>query len=242
MLQKIRAIVLRTIKYGDTSLIVDTFTDSHGRMSFITKVGHTKRTMRTMSLWQPLAMVEFESDIRPGASHLPRPLDVRQYYSYCDTPYSPVKSSLCLFLAEFLNAALREEKVNEPLFIYLQSSFQWLDMSSDMHAVANFHLVFIMHLSRFIGIYPNMEDSGSYFDLLAGTYTHSVPQHSHYLKPDEAHYLPILFRMNYSTMHLFRFSRVARMRMLTVLNTYYRLHVPMFPELKSLDVLHELFD
>lgn len=241
MLQKIRGIVLRTVKYGDTSLIVDMFTDTHGRMSFITKVGHAKRSVRTMSLWQPLAMLEFEADIRHGSTRLPRPSDVRQYYSYSDLPYSPVKSSLCIFLAEFLNAALREEKANEPLYLYLQSSFQWLDIAAEMAAVANFHLVFLMHLSRFIGVYPNMEDHGKYFDLLAGTFTYIQPSHSHYLKPDEAHYLPVLFRMNYSTMHLFHFSRAARLRILAVLNTYYRLHVPQFPELKSLEVLHELF-
>lgn len=49
-------------------------------------------------------------------------------------------------------------------------------------------------------------------------------------------------RMNYDTMHLFAMSRVERMRCLTVIEQYYRLHLPDFPELKSLDVLKELFD
>lgn len=242
MQENIRGIVLRTVKYGDTSLIVDLFTEKHGRQSFMTTISRSKRMVRTVSLWQPLSMVEFQADIRHGASRLPRPTDVRQYYNYIDLPYSPIKSSLAIFIAEFLSAALREEKDNEPLYAYLQHSFQWLDMSEDASAIANFHLVFIMHLSRFIGIYPNTEDEGNYFDLLAGTFTYGQPPHSHFLKPEEARYLPLLFRMNYSTMHLFRFSRAARMRILTVLNSYYRLHVPAFPELKSLDVLHEMFD
>lgn len=53
--------------------------------------------------------------------------------------------------------------------------------------------------------------------------------------------LPVLFRMNYPTMHLFRLSRRERQRILHVLNEYYRLHVPGFPELKSLEILQELF-
>lgn len=242
MQEKVHGIVLRTVKYGDSSLIVDLFTEGHGRQSFMTSIARSKRSVRTVSLWQPLSMVEFQADIRPGASRLPRPVDVQQYYSYSDLPFSPIKSSLAIFISEFLCAALREEKDNAPLYSYLESSLQWLDMSDNPSAIANFHLVFLMHLSQFIGIYPNTEDSGNYFDLLAGTFTHGQPMHSHFLKPEEARYLPILFRMNYATMHLFHFSRAARMRILSVLNTYYRLHVPSFPELKSLDVLHEMFD
>ena len=48
--------------------------------------------------------------------------------------------------------------------------------------------------------------------------------------------------MNYDTMRLFRMSRTDRWKILTTLNAYYRLHIPGFPELKSLDVLHDVFD
>lgn len=242
MQEKIKGIVLRTVKYGDKSLIVDLFTESHGRMSFMTALTRTKRTVCGASLWQHLSMVEFNADIRPSNARLARPTDVRLYYNYIDVPFSPVKSSIAMFVSEFLNAALREEKNNAALYSYLESSFQWLDMTDDVSAIANFHIVFVMQLSRFIGIYPNTEDDGNYFDLMAGAYTYGQPPHSHFLKPEEARYLPLLFRMKYSTMHLFRFSRSARMRILAVLCAYYRLHVPAFPELKSLDVLHEMFD
>ena len=110
-----------------------------------------------------------------------------------------------------------------------------------------------MHLSRFMGIYPNLEVNDNfncqlstlncqlYFDLLAGTYCDRQPDHSHFLKNQEAQALPILFRMDYPNLHLFRFSRQERIRILQVLNEYYRLHVPNFPELKSLEVLQELY-
>ena len=59
---------------------------------------------------------------------------------------------------------------------------------------------------------------------------------------EEARVLPVLFRMDYATLHLFRLSRRERMRILQVLNEYYRLHVPNFPELKSLEVLQEFYE
>lgn len=229
------------VKYGDSSLIVDLFTESHGRQSFITSVAHAKRAARTISLWQPLSMVSFTTNIRSGGSRLPKPIDAHTYYNYTSMPFSPIKSTLALFLAEFLCAALREEKENASLFRYLESSFKWLDMVENPVAIANFHLVFLMHLSRFIGIYPNFDTPSVYFDLVSGCYCDHQPLHAHFLQYAEAKRLPALFRMNYSTIHLFHFSRQTRQRILHVLNEYYRLHVPTFPELKSLEVLHDLY-
>jgi DNA repair protein RecO (recombination protein O) len=249
MQQTLRGIVLRTVKYGDTSIIVDLFTESHGRMSFMASTSRAKRSVRNVSFWQPLSMVEFSAELLPNGGKLPRPSDVRTYYNYMDLPFSPVKSTLALFLSEFLSAALREEKENAPLFRYIESSLQWLDLAEAPASVANFHLAFLMHLSRFIGIYPNLDINSQlstvncqlYFDLLAGTYCDHRPSHPHFLQGQEAQNLPTLFRMNYPTMHLFRLSRRERQRILQVLNTYYRLHVPQFPELKSLEVLQEFY-
>ena len=278
MQETLRGIVLRTVKYGDTSIIVDLFTESHGRMSFMASISRAKRSVRSVSFWQPLSMVEFSAELLPNGGKLPRPSDVRTYYNYIDLPFSPIKSTLALFLAEFLSAALREEKENTPLYRYIESSLQWLDLADSPASIANFHLAFLMHLSRFIGIYPNLDVSGNlnlnpnsplsavhsplstvhfqlstvnsqlstvnsqlYFDLLAGTYCDRQPSHAHFLRNEEARVLPVLFRMNYPTMHLFRLSRRERQRILHVLNEYYRLHVPGFPELKSLEILQELF-
>lgn len=97
----------------------------------------------------------------------------------------------------------------------------------------------------FLGLYPNLEDyhTGDYFDLLNACFTSTRPQlHSSYINPEEAGRLRQLMRMNYETMHLFGMSRAERTRCLTIMNDYYRLHLPDFPALKSLDVLKELFD
>lgn len=259
MQETLRGIVLRTVKYGDTSLIVDLFTERRGRMSFMTSTSRAKRTVRSVSFWQPLSMVEFNTELKPNAGKLPHPTDVRAYYNYTDLPFSPVKSTLALFLSEFLSAALREEKDNPLLYKYVESSLQWLDMVESPASIANFHLAFLMHLSRFIGIYPNLDptpnsqlstcqlvnsqlvNSQLYFDLMAGCYCDHQPPHAHFLRSAEAEVLPLLFRMDYPTMHLFRLSRQQRLRILHVLNEYYRLHVPNFPELKSLEVLQELY-
>lgn len=81
------------------------------------------------------------------------------------------------------------------------------------------------------------------FDLQNACFTPLRPQlHSDYIAPEEAARLTRLMRMNYETMHLFAMSRMERARCLTIMNEYYRLHLPDFPVLKSLEVLKELFD
>ena len=48
-------------------------------------------------------------------------------------------------------------------------------------------------------------------------------------------------RMNFDNMRFFKMNREERGRCLDVIITYFRLHVPNFPEMKSLSVLKALF-
>ena len=226
MLQKTKGIVLHTLKYNDTSIIVDMYTELSGRTSFLVPVPRSRKAAVKSVLFQPLSFIEFEADFRPNAT-LYRVKEAKSFYPFTSIPYDPYKSSMALFLAEFLYRAIREEAENRPLFAYLQHSVIWLDECRE--GFANFHL----------------EDyhTGDYFDLLNACFTSTRPQlHSSYINPEEAGRLRQLMRMNYETMHLFGMSRAERTRCLTIMNDYYRLHLPDFPALKSLDVLKELFD
>lgn len=242
MFQKTKGIVLHTLKYNDTSNIIDIYTREGGRASFIVRISRTRKSGMKSMFFQPLALVNLEVDIRPNVS-LHRIREVKLSYPFRSLPFHPYKSSISMFLAEFLYRALKEEAPNEPLYAYLEHSILWLDACEERSFV-NFHLVFLMRLSRFLGLYPNVEDytSGSYFDLLNACFTPLQPEGGAYLKPDEAARIRMLLRMNYDTMHLFGMSRAERNRCLMVINDYYRLHLPDFPLLKSLDVLKELFD
>ena len=242
MLQKTRGIVLRTLKYKDSSLIADVYTEVSGRTSFLLPVSRSRKAPVKTALFQPLAMVELEADYRPNVT-MYKVKEAKSFYPFSSLPFDPYKSAIALFLSEFLCRALREETENRPLFAYLQHSVVWLDECRG--GFANFHLVFLMRLSRFLGLYPNLEHyaEGDYFDLQAACFTSLRPQtHSHYIGPQEAARLRRLMRMNYETMHLFGMSRTERARCLSVINDYYRLHLPDFPELRSLEVLKELFD
>lgn len=233
---------MHTLKYKDTSIIAEVYTEVAGRASFMVPVPRSRKAVVKAVLFQPLALVELEADFRPNAS-IYKIKEAKSSWPFSTLPYDPCKAAIALFLSEFLYRAVREEAENRPLFAYLRHSIIWLDECRE--GFANFHLVFLMRLSRFLGLYPNLEDyhRGDYFDMRNACFTSLRPQfHSDYIVPEDASRLTRLMRMNYDTMHLFAMSRTERSRCLAIMNEYYRLHLPDFPVLKSLDVLKELFD
>ena len=240
MLTKTQAIVLHSLKYGESRLIVDMFTRSHGRLSFIVNIPKSAKSKVKIQLFQPLTVLEIESDVRPKVQ-LQKLKDVRLASPFVSIPFEPDKLSISLFVAEFLYYALRSEQQNALLFDYVINSIQWLDGQEG--SIANFHLVFLMRLSRFLGFYPNLDDyvSGDYFDLRESVFCSTPPAHHDFLHPDEAEKIQLMMRMDFPTMYLFRMSHQERNRLLEVALTYYRLHLTDFPLLKSVSVLKELY-
>jgi len=269
VLVKTEAIVLHSFKYGESRLIVDMFTREAGRLSFAVPLPRSAKSRLKKQYFQPMTLLEVECDVRQRVQ-LQKLKDARLLTPYASIPFSPEKLALSLFTAEFLYHALRSEQQDVPLFAYISDSMQWLDMAATGYA--NFHLTFLMRLSRFLGFYPNLEEGERLeeggtrkeerevileeggtrkkergmtfrwmFDLREGRFCAHAPLHHDFLSPDEARIIRLLMRMDFATMHLFRFSRQQRNRIVDVLLQYYRLHIPQFPELKSLSVLQELF-
>lgn len=235
-----RAIVLRTIKYNEDSIIANLLTEERGCMSMIVRISRAKRAAVRHTLFQPPAILHIEWTDRPRAE-LQRPTAVQSAFPFSSIPYDPYKNAMALFLSEFLYYAIKSEPDARSLFEYLERSLEWLDTAE--HGYSNFHLVFLLRLTRFLGFAPNIHHAtaGCYFDLRGSCFTEQVPAHNDYLEPRDAALVPTLLRMAFGNMHVFKFSGAERSRLLEYINTYYRLHLPDFPELKSLAVLKELF-
>ena len=240
MTQKLKGIVLCTLKYSDKSNIVRIYTEQRGKQSFLVPAKHSRKTNVNSVLFQPLSLVELEAEIR-NSSEIHHIREARLLHPLVSIPFNPYKSGIAMFIAEFLYRALREEDSDDRLFAYISNSILWLDACSS--SFANFHLVFLMHLSLFVGLYPNTDDyaDGDYFDMLNACFVSVRPSHLMYLPPDESSRICTLLRMNYDNMHLFLMNRNERNRCLDIICQYYGIHFPNFPELKSLSVLKELY-
>ena len=216
------------------------FTREAGRLSFVVSLPKTPKSRLKKQYFQPMTLLEVECDVRQR-QQLQKLKDARLLSPYTSIPFSAEKLALSLFIAEFLYHALHSEQQNEPLFSYLVDAMQWLDFAEKGYA--NFHLTFLMRMSRFLGFYPNLDDytDGCVFDLRTATFSLQVPTHRDFLRPDDARRIHLIMRMDFPTMHLYRLNRMDRNRIVDVLLQYYRLHIPQFPEMKSLSVLQELW-
>lgn len=193
------------------------------------------------ALLQPLSVVEIECRVVQG-NDLQRLRQVSPLVVYKDLYFNPMKCSVGIFIADFLNRMLRETAPDEQLWRYITESLRLLDLTH--RSIANFHIVFLYGVSLFLGIRPDVAGYrvGAVFDMLAGCYTTVLPSHSHYLRNEEAKVLLLLERMTIANYHHFRFSREERNRILEAMIEYYDLHIPGVASMKSLPVLQSLFE
>lgn len=240
MTEKTRAIMLHSIKYSESQLIVDFLTESMGRLSFLVRLPKSSNGKMKRQYFQPLMLLDIEFDYRPSRK-LQRLINIGVAYPFGSIPLSPVKISLSLFLAEFLLYATRCEQKNASLFGFIYQSLVWLDQASGN--ISNFHLLFLVRLTYFLGLEPNLAEwtGKEYFDLMDGCFVSLVPSHSHYLSIADSFHLVQIFRLRYNTMHLYPMSRQERNHCVEVIIEYYQLHIPGFPDMKSLPVLKTLF-
>ena len=232
-------LIFHALRYSDDQLIVEGLARNYGRVSFMVRISHAPRAKVRHVIFQPMAVLEVQWEENPRAK-LMRPIAARVSQPWSSLHTSPIKAAITLFLAEFLLQVCRNEQSGELFFDYLLHSLTWLDTAEE--GFANFHLLFLMRLAQFLGIAPNTSDTGlPFFDLLAAEFVSRAPAHAYYIYGDEARAFEQLLRMNFSTMHLFQLTRTQRNRILELILTYYRLHIPSLPELKSWEVLREIF-
>lgn len=236
-----KGIVLKCVKYDDKSFIAHLFTAHHGHLSFIVSGGRSKRSSMNARLFAPLSFVTFQCDLKPNTT-LQRIKEAHALFVQQDTPYHPVKRSMAMLLGEFMAYALREETENKDLYTYLEHSFRWLDIVDS--GFANFHLVFLVKLAKFIGIAPNIDayGEGNSFDLTRGRFIEHGITCDTVMSERDASVLYRLHLTNYETMGEIAMNRQDRARMIDYMATYYAIHLPKFPALQSLEILQQLFD
>ncbi len=238
MLITTSAIVLQTIKYGESDLIVKLFTNSSGLKSYLLKgVLKSKRGKIRASLFQPLTLLEIEASHKNKGS-LERLREARLQQPY-QTLYTDIlKSSLVLFLSEMLKNSIQEEEENKTLYQYLVSSFLWLD---NHDSFANFHLVFLLKLSQYLGFYPDDSLlSEPYFNLIEGGFQ-SNKDHEHCVSGTTVILLKSLLGITFDTSSDIKMSKNSRSELLMLLIRYFEVHLHGFKKPKSLYILNEIY-
>lgn len=239
-LAKTTAIVLHSLKYGDNSIIVDTFTQEFGRMSFLVNGVNGKKSSFKPGLFQPLTLLELDIYIK-NSRELQRIKEVKLTLPLVELRSNLVKNTLALFISEVLYKVLREFQQDKALFSYLLRATELLE--NQQHGIAHFHILFLMNLSRFLGFYPNSEFAGQYgfFDLLEGRFCLFPPIHTHFISGPLLQDFRTLLDTSLADLEQFHFSKDERSALLEFILVYYQIHMPGMSSLKSLSVLQEVF-
>ncbi|MFO7616046.1 MAG: DNA repair protein RecO [Bacteroidales bacterium] len=240
MIEKTPGIVLHQIKYGDTGLIVHLYTRRWGRLGILVQGARSRSGKRKPALFQPITLLELDIDHK-SSRELQQVREVRNFRPFVHLMADPVKSSIALFLAEILYKVLREEESNPPLFDFIADHLQLLDLAEE--GVANFHLYFLVQLTRYLGFYPG-EASGEpslWFNLESGTFQPDKPTAGLSFSPENGSLLQEFMQSPPARLAGIRLNRTQRNELLEALLNYYRFHLEGFGEVKSLPVLTALF-
>jgi DNA repair protein RecO (recombination protein O) len=239
MLHKTRGIVFRIIRYSDTSIIANIYTESFGLRSYLVNGVHGKKAKIKASLFQPLALVEMNVTNREKST-MHRINDVMPVHTWTSIPYDIRKSSVLMFINEMLYKSVREEEANPALFEFISHAVQILDLSSENSA--NFHLVFLTQLANLLGFSPQgrYSDDTPVFNLAEGCFQSRVPSHVHYMPPETACLFSGVLDINFENCHSLGIQPRQRRELLRKIIEYYQLHISTVKEIKSHIVLEEV--
>ena len=241
MLEKTLGIVLHIIPYNDKIAVAHLYTERYGRASYLFPQGTGKKARMFRSLFMPFSILELDIDHR-NSRELQKIVEAHTVMPLQNIYADPVKNAEALFLSEVLFRAVKDTEPDERLFRFIYDSIQVLEYTDK--GIANYHLVFLFHLLRYLGIFPNVthRQEEVYFDLQNGVFTSVPPLHTHYLGIEETKIFNRLLKITYENMSLYTFSRQERVQIIQRILEYYHLHLPDFSEIKSLSVLRSLFD
>ncbi|MDO6736565.1 DNA repair protein RecO [Wenyingzhuangia sp. 2_MG-2023] len=235
-----KAIVINSVKYGDHGLIVKCYTEEEGVKSYILRgVLKQKKGKINKSQFLPLTILQINASHNNKGS-LNSILEAKVIHLFHTLHTHFLKQSIVFFLSEFLTSVLREEEgENQVLFEFLESAILWLDHHDQ---VANFHLKFLIELTKCLGFYPDETgmEKGYFFDLSEGKYV--LRQGANILQGDNLALFNKALGIKFDVLDQTLFHKNQRGVVLDLLLKYYQLHLPSFRRPKSIDILSKVLE
>lgn len=239
MLHKTSGILLHTTPYAENSLIVKVYTQHFGMQAYIINGVRSKKSKNKAALFQPLALIDLVVSGNERTS-LQRITEISLHQPYEEIPYNIIKSTIALFLNEILLKSLREQHPDEELYTFIKNSLGVLDLHHE--SCANFHIYFLLQLSRYLGFYPQGRYSPEtpVMDLQEGKFVGRLPQHPHYLQAPVSGFLSAFLGLGFHSFQEVKMDKNERKQLLQAIVLLYQLHISSFGLVKSLEVLEEL--
>lgn len=241
MLAATEGIVLHSIKYGESSVIVTIYTQTYGRQSYIINAARGKKSKNKASIFQPLFLVDLVT-YQKQSREIQRIKEVKNNPAYQDIPFNVLKSAQVIFLAEVLNKTLREEESSPEMYDFLKNALLYFDLMEEN--AANFHLFILLKLTGYLGFMPNTKNAGfeNWFDLKKGEVVPFEPPHPFFMHKEATVYFCQLAGLKIGDLSHWKIPSRIRDYLLEKLIDYYQIHFQHLGDIKSLKVLQEVFN
>jgi DNA repair protein RecO (recombination protein O) len=225
MISKTKGIVFRFTRYGETSILVNIFTQQFGLQSYIVNGVRSSKARPSMALYQPLTILDLVVYHKESGG-ISRIKEIKCAHPYTQIPSDLRREAVGMFIIEILNRAVKEQSHPDELYQFIENSLISLDTLTK--GIENFHLFFLINLSRYLGFGPQM--SG---EILGGRL---IPIE------DEQILQQLILNQPQENVRPIIPTNVQRRELLEILVRFYQIHIEQFGEVKSLAVLKEVFE
>ncbi len=241
MIVTTKGIILKSIKYGETSLIQDIYTEAFGLKSYIVSGVRNKKKGNKSGLLQLMGLVEMVVYNKDNSS-LNRIKEVKAAKLYTSIPFDVIKSTTGMFITEVARRAITENEQSEELFRLLYDSFSYLDDTD--HSIALFPILFMIKLSKELGFSPadNYTADRPVFNIMEGEFIADHINSQYNMDATASQYFYSLLHEDFGIAHAFQVPKAIRLYLLEQLIMFYQLHLNNFGEIKSLEVIRQVLN
>lgn len=236
MLLSSEAIVLSKIRYKDKDVIVKCYTKQLGVLSYLVKNAFSKKTKISIAYFQELSLLNIETNFSDKRS-LQYIKEISVSTSFETLHTNILKSTVVMFLSEILNQILKEEEPNANLFTFIKTALLIFDKEESF---ANFHIIFLLEITKYLGFYPDISNSDyNYFNLEEGKFQNNTAKHT--IEGENLTLLKQALGIKFDAFSTIKWSKSQRQELLNMILVYFQLHLGDFKKPKSLAVLNQVF-
>ena len=241
MIFSTNGIVLRTIKYGETSIISTIFTELFGVQSYLVNGVRTQKKTVKAHYYQPASLLDmqvYHNDLK----NLQRLKEVKWSMIYQNVLSDVIKHSIAIYMVELLHRCLKQPEPNPELFSFCEDAFTQLDQADGM-VRANFPLYFALQLPQFFGfqLQNNYSAKNNIFDIREGKFTDEDSASPDYINVDLSFHLSEISKAVHPLdLDEIKMNGSNRLALLKEMEKFYSFNIPDFGKMKSLDILQEV--
>lgn len=234
-----KGIVLHCMDYSETSIITRIYTEQLGLQSYIVKGVRKKGAKIKRNLFSPLSIINLVANHKESEG-LRVMRDASCEYQLNGIATEMTKTAVSIYIGELLSHAFSAQMADPNLYHFIEDTVLSLDRATE--SISGFPLSFTIGLTEFMGFAPhnNFSASNSFFDMLNGNFCGFPPEHPHYFSPPLSNsFSEVLTALNIGIVSI-KMDYTTRSELLQKMLEYFRIHIPTFGELKSVQVLSDV--